>query len=960
MERDTALTALARLNSEFAWNTCSNEDIHTRVCLKQQAVDDAFVFSHKLRDPIRAALDREGPGKAAVLDLICGNELREWMDEMAKLQVKNTSLEILVGVAGVTGVGKTSLLNALLEFLGLLPSSSMEAATATVCRIAWNDDNTPGREFKADVIFRSKEDVSKELKEVLSAVKDRKELRKQDFDNEDERVEAIEEVTRIISKGIGNVCVVWGLDETDIEDTDNIVESVLGNNDAIVKLLGTKMAINSSNAEEFAADVKPYFDSTPTLEGIIAWPLIEEVRLYIKAEILKHDIVLVDLPGLSDTVGSRSAVAERYFQELSVTAIVTPAIRAVDEKTGVKLMGEYQELRMKLDGKYHKGSFCVVVSKIDDIDCDAFVKGSREARQDTQLQDDVAKIKSISVRAKEIQQQLKTAERKLQAMSRNCAKMKENIDGFKPAASGVDWLRDADRIQRGKAASLKEKRAEHMRHQRTQRRLKRKLVNDAAQLDRALETLESRKKHRCVWFRSSYFKKRIAHDFARRQKKLSRVAARDRKQYDGSVEVLPVSAAAFRDLLKDRKPMPGFPSKRYTGIPRLSQWLEEATFPHREEHLDSLLCGLQRQLHGIKRWSDDASRGAVVFSKQEVESLLKTSHEKYCNKIRAFLNSSAQEIRNFRLLRNKDEKLHSCEAVAANAARRWVYKYPENENSTLKMSWVTYQAILKRNGAPFQSAGVGRQHYDFPVSLGTPFLASLLDDWLGFFHSELPRTEETLMNNVSEIWRQYMCEVTNHIRETAPDIIPHFDDTASSVHGIEEELRDKIAYSIKAISEGASQIHPLDALKITGNGLFEKQQRQICREVRQNCRDMFLEGYTRMENEYKRRVGFLPKEFDDISRSMVRQVRIQIGLLLGNLQAVPEKNYTALGRKRRLQRAVKTLVLAWAAQWRAPNLEEGVIKVEPLNIPEEFLEGEVQDDGEYDSSDSSIGFDIEE
>ncbi len=89
-------------------------------------------------------------------------------------------------------------------------------------------------------------------------------------------------------------------------------------------------------------------------------------------------------------------MAEKYYQNLAITAIVTPAIRAVDEKTGVNLMSNYQELRMQLDGKYNKDSFCVVVSKIDDMDCDAFCKGSKEARQDAKLQAEAGEIKSIS------------------------------------------------------------------------------------------------------------------------------------------------------------------------------------------------------------------------------------------------------------------------------------------------------------------------------------------------------------------------------------------------------------------------------------------------------------------------------------------------------------------------------------------------------------------------------------
>lgn len=86
--------------------------------------------------------------------------------------------------------------------------------------------------------------------------------------------------------------------------------------------------------------------------------------------------------------------------------------------------------------------------------------------------------------------------------------------------------------------------------------------------------------------------------------------------------------------------MSGFPSKLYTGVPRLRQWLGEAVYMYREEHLDSVLRGLQR-----------------------------------------------------------------------------VYKYPEDPNSTRKMPWMTYQAILKARGGPFQSYGEGRPLYDFPLAL---------------------------------------------------------------------------------------------------------------------------------------------------------------------------------------------------------------------------------------------------
>lgn len=92
-----------------------------------------------------------------------------------------------------------------------------------------------------------------------------------------------------------------------------------------------------------------------------------------------------------------------------------------------------------------------------------------------------------------------------------------------------------------------------MKRRAKQTAVKRNLANDAEKLDRTLGTLESRRKHRCIWFRNEYIKKRIKVDFARRQRKLIPLAKHDQQKYNGSVEVFPVSVAAFRDLLKKKK-----------------------------------------------------------------------------------------------------------------------------------------------------------------------------------------------------------------------------------------------------------------------------------------------------------------------------------------------------------------------------------------------------------------------
>ncbi|KAL2174536.1 uncharacterized protein P884DRAFT_314472 [Thermothelomyces heterothallicus CBS 202.75] len=228
---------------------------------------------------------------------------------------------------------------------------------------------------------------------------------------------------------------------------------------------------------------------------------------------------------------------------------------------------------------------------------------------------------------------------------------------------------------------------------RTQRR---NLSNSAAQLDRELTALESRRKFRCIGGRNV-------------QRKLTQLAAQDKQRYDGSVSIFPVCSAAFRDLLKNKKSMAGFPSKLYTGVPRLRQWLGEVVLIYREHHLDSIVRGLQRLYDGLKSWSDDNSGGI--------------------------------------------------------------------------MAWVTYKAILKANGGPFQSKGTGRRS-------ASPRSARSSVTLLQTFSHSLNPTREDLLN-------------------------------------INTELCESISSSVKSLSDGASQIHLLFIGSLrTGLGRMEAAYQQ--------------------------------------------------------------------------------------------------------------------------------------
>ena len=64
------------------------------------------------------------------------------------MKEQHGKFSVSVGVAGVTGAGKTAMLNALLGYSELLPTSNHEAATAVPCVVSYNTDDLPGRQFR--------------------------------------------------------------------------------------------------------------------------------------------------------------------------------------------------------------------------------------------------------------------------------------------------------------------------------------------------------------------------------------------------------------------------------------------------------------------------------------------------------------------------------------------------------------------------------------------------------------------------------------------------------------------------------------------------------------------------------------------------------------------------------------------------------------------------------------------
>ncbi|KAK4154764.1 hypothetical protein C8A00DRAFT_32432 [Chaetomidium leptoderma] len=950
VKSEAVTLGLGAAGDPFAWGACSDQDLHTRVFVKQQAVDDALRHASKIYRELRAPVDDETSSEER-----CGRELVEWMEEIDKLHETSQAFEILIGVAGRTGAGKSTILNMLLEVPELLPSSNSEAATSCACRVSWNDDDAPEHQFRAEVVFRSPEDVAQELQHIFAMVQQREQLNEEadDDDNPFERMEEEAETQCAIAEGFKKIGAIWGLDQEDVESMTP--KDLLVSNPEVFQLLGTTKTIYSQDAEKFAEVVKPYMDSSENLQGFRAWPLITEVRLFVKAPFLKHGVVLVDLPGLSDAVESRAEVANKFSKKLEITAIVAPARRAIDEKTGVQLMSDYQTLRMQLDGKYHKKSFCVVVSQIDEIDCDVFIKGDATAKQDQDLQRDTREIKVLTERSAMLGTKLKADAMALAKIEEKVAKVSTKLVALKPTGRGSKTI-TKDKSFQDRAAKIKDEQKAIKKERTKQKKTVERSTNIKAGTDRDLETLRAQQKWACISMRNKHIIRAIQRDFAARQKALSR-EMRQKNEYDGSVDVIPVSATAFRDHLKGREPM-GFPTRRHTGIPRLRQWLADSTLERREAHLDALLNALRRLFLSIQQWSLTNGGGqSVQFSRDTIQELLSRTHAKFLTMLETELRRGSDAVKTLDPFKEIEQGRALCKREYCKAATRLAVKTPEDHTSAVLMHWTTFNAILKRNGGPHYCRGREKREYNFPEAMTASILKHFLKVWHKTFRVEIPSAEVPIMNGIETIWHQYLEELRDQIQATAPDILPHFEDSMHTIRGIMSEMRDRVHVALKCLSECSSDIHPqfLDSLRsqltpifeaaldLKGTGHFQHRRRHLYDRVKAGNDAMFNAGYKRMARQYAQNLGRLPHAFAETAAFAGAKVAAQLTLMLDRLEGASGGDWAVVDMQPSLQQRLQTAVVEWQMDWRLPKRGEesggfGGVEEEEVGIPRGFVE----------------------
>lgn len=316
---------------------------------------------------------------------------------------------MLVGVLGYTGSGKSSLINALIDEEMVVPANAMRASTSVVTEISWNDSDDPEKVFRAEIEFISETEWKEEMEILLDDLKNATK-------GEDVSVRSGSEASTAFAK----ISAVWpGVTLAKLKGmtSDELFQQV----DGVSNILDCHLDIFDRKAKSFSQQINTYIDSNNkqnSSKEISYWPLVRCVRIYTKAEILRHGLVLVDLPGLGDSNTGRTQVAENYAKNLTYIWIVADIVRAIDDQIAKDLMGKSFRRQLLMDGKYDDRYVTFVMTKTDIIN-------NEEVIESLQLRE--KELKAVLAREEEILEKIHDGEEALVRKTNRVKKIKKTL-----------------------------------------------------------------------------------------------------------------------------------------------------------------------------------------------------------------------------------------------------------------------------------------------------------------------------------------------------------------------------------------------------------------------------------------------------------------------------------------------------------------------------------------------------
>jgi hypothetical protein len=460
----------------------------------------------------------------------------------------------------------------------IAPTNESEACTAAVCVFGWNPEENPERAFQALVTYKSIESIRKDLNSFIEEARDLAEMGAEDKSAETrKRKEALQKRLKII--------VGWSGVTDDAIMAANTAQDIIRKSKHKVFTAGGasleatyQEEIAAPNVRDFRKILAPFIDSNRQRKP--EWALVNIVEIRAKAEVLRHGVKLVDLPGVMDGLEARSTVAASYMWRLDKRIVVVPTSRATDSSTAQDLMLPSADIMdMKLDRQFNRDSLAVAVNSIDNI---GIANAEEEFGDlDRSIGGLAGEIESQTQIVSELKDQIKEVEEDVADFQSSGASGDEDREYLLSSAPQLTWSSNANNLNSGGLEALEKKLAG----------LKQQWQTALHLCNQKTDTL----RQKCIAARNQRIAANFAETFTESDHD-STGSPRSRL-----TNIFPNSAHAYR-AIKSGVPSSGFSDLESTGIDALRRWIGEVSLPFREEESKSHLQRLNMLFDAASGW----------------------------------------------------------------------------------------------------------------------------------------------------------------------------------------------------------------------------------------------------------------------------------------------------------------------------------------------------------------------
>ncbi|KAK7959857.1 uncharacterized protein PG986_004711 [Apiospora aurea] len=362
----------------------------------EKAPNDRFnepTFQSAFRDARRLMSDLEDTLASSSLHIDPDSTMKRLHQEAKTLSTFHCPPSRTVGFVGDSGVGKSSLLNSLLDCRGLARASNGGAACTCVATEYHFHDRD---DFIVEVHRFTRDEVEDQLARLLQAYRNFHLNELTLVGEEREHYEEMAKVAQHTFEVMFRDHFRNGFRLTRTTDTEGL-EMLYGWLSEVSPSF-EDASHTTHNIEDCSNLVARLTSEQVQADGPAEWPFIRKINVYLNAQILSKGLILVDLPGLRDLNAARRHITERYMIECNEIFAVCIEGRAITDEGVMNVIELAKKAKLSNVG--------IICTRSDDIKSEEAIRDWKgEKARTIKQKSDAAEIARLSIRDIEKEQQ---------------------------------------------------------------------------------------------------------------------------------------------------------------------------------------------------------------------------------------------------------------------------------------------------------------------------------------------------------------------------------------------------------------------------------------------------------------------------------------------------------------------------------------------------------------------------